>query len=85
MAKLCALVSMQRIEGPTVQSFSLPMTLVDKGMQVCVCVSRTTLCCATFCFPTPMHLKHPYCNGGGGGGGGGGVGKQDKDRCSKTE
>ena len=36
MAKLCALVSMQRISGPTVQSFSLPMTLVDKEIQVFV-------------------------------------------------
>ena len=33
MAKLCALVCMQRMAGPTVQSFSLPMTLVDKEMQ----------------------------------------------------
>lgn len=34
MAKLCALVSMQRMVGPTVQSFSLPMQLVTQEPQV---------------------------------------------------
>lgn len=34
MAKLCALVSMQRMAGPTVQSFSLPFQLVTQEAQV---------------------------------------------------
>ena len=38
-----------------------------------------------FVFPPLCILNTHIAMGGGGGGGGGGVGKQDKDRCNKTE
>ena len=33
LAKLCALVTMQRMAGPNVQSFSLPMKLVTQEVR----------------------------------------------------
>ena len=62
VAKLCALVSMQRISGPTVQSFSLPMTLVDKEVQVLV--SHTYVCvvlCAILVFQPCFHTLSTLC------------------------
>ena len=40
VAKLCALVTMQRMAGHNTQTFSLPMTLIDKDTQV----QYVTLC-----------------------------------------